>query len=202
MLHHFLRMTEYPFSEALNMDLWDIAEVVTYVKNSHLSPDLRKGTLWVIFVHFSGSFLLSSFSRERFNILSWSFVKMLLVLLRYKISQHDTLCWESFWVISWLILLYILIFLESRSIYSHENICRCSWYTPTVTKLFFIHVMSHWGSFWYMFLYFLRIIQIFLRKFYMDGGSTNLMVTALKRFIRIIYFSAGDHFGVFLDQLF
>ena len=66
---------------------------------------------------------------------------------------------------------------------------------------FSFHVMYPWGPFWYMFLYFLRIIQYFLMKFSIDVCSTTLMVTALKIFIQIVYFSAGGHFGVFLERL-
>ena len=83
-------------------------------------------------------FLHSSFSWGRFNISSWYFVKMFLVSLRYKKSQRSTLCWESFWVISGLILLYIPIFLENRSTFSLEILYRCSWYTPTVTTLYIL----------------------------------------------------------------
>ena len=68
--------------------------------------------------------------------------------------------------------------------------------------IYFINVMSTWGPFQCMFLYFLRIVQYFLMKFCIDVCSTNLMVTALEFFIHIIYVSAGGRFGVFLDQLF
>ena len=109
-------------------------------------------------------------------------------------------CWEIFWVISGLILLYVPIFLEDRSIFSHEILYRCSWYTLTVTTL--IHAISTWGSFWCVFLYLLRIVQYFLMKFCIDVCSTNMMVTALKYFIHIIYFSAGSHFGEFWTNCF
>ena len=68
------------------------------------------------------------------------FVKLFLVSLRYKKSQRGTLCWESFWVISGLILLYVPIFLEKRSIFFQEILYRCSWYTLTVTTLLFFFV--------------------------------------------------------------
>ena len=88
-------------------------------------------------------FLHSSFSWERFNILSWSFVKMFLVSLCYKKSQRGTLCWESFWVISGFILLYVPVFLENHSIFSHEILYICSWYTLTGTALFFHSCYVH-----------------------------------------------------------
>ena len=128
------------------------------------------------------------------------FVKLFLVSLRYKKSQRGTLCWESFWVICGLILLYVPISLEKRSIFFQEILYRCSWYTLTVTTLFFFFcVMSTCNPFWCTFLYFLRIVQYLLMKFCIDVCSTNLMVTALKLFIHILYFSADGHFWVILD---
>ena len=66
------------------------------------------------------------------------------------------------------------------------------------TIFFFFHIISLWGSFWCMFLYFLRIVRYFLIKFCIDICSTTRMVTTLKFFIHIIYFSAGGPFwGIF-----
>ena len=44
------------FLETLDMDLWGIAEVVTNIIYSHLSPTLEKEAFWVIFAHFCGVF--------------------------------------------------------------------------------------------------------------------------------------------------
>ena len=101
-----------------------------------------------------------------------------------------------------LLFMYVPMFLENIPIFSHETLCRCSWYTLTVITLFFFHIISLWGSFWCMFLYFLRIVRYFLIKFCIDICSTTRMVTTLKFFIHIIYFSVGGYSGVFLDQLF
>ena len=69
-------------------------------------------------------------------------------------------------------------------------------------QCFFICVMSTWKPFWCTFLYFLRIVQYLPMKFCIDVCSTNLMVTALKCFIHILYFPADGHFRVILDQCF
>ena len=53
------------------------------------------------------------------------------------------------------------------------------------------------GSFWCMFLYFLRTVWYFLIKFCIDVCSTTLTVTTLKTFIHIIYFSWGSFWGIF-----
>ena len=68
--------------------------------------------------------------------------------------------------------------------------------------IIFFHVMPPWAPLWCMFVGFLRIVRYFLMTFCIDVFSTTLMVTALKRFIRIIYFSVGGHFRVFLGQLY
>ena len=44
------------FLETLDMDLWGIAEVVTNIIYSHLSPTLEKEAFSVIFAHFCGVF--------------------------------------------------------------------------------------------------------------------------------------------------
>ena len=69
-------------------------------------------------------------------------------------------------------------------------------------QCFFICVMSTWKPIWCTFLYFLRIVQYLPMKFCIDVCSTNLMVTALKCFIHILYFPADGHFRVILDQCF
>ena len=96
MFYHFLRMTEYFFSESLHMDLWNIPEVVTNVKNRHLSSTSGGGILGY-FCPFWGFFYIHLFLKNGlYNTFSWDFVEMILVLiwwsLQPKKSQHDTLC--------------------------------------------------------------------------------------------------------------
>ena len=88
---------------------------------------------------------------------------------------------------------------EAFNIFSRNFIQMFLVYTNGYYTIFFFRVMSTCNPFWCTFLYFLRIVQYLLVKFCIDVCSTNLMVTALKLFIHILYFSADGHFGVILD---
>ena len=102
--------------------------------------------------------------------------------------------------------------------WAHFAVCsNISWgpfniFSWNFIQMFLVYSNSHYTIFLFMsfppgahsgvFLYLLRIVQYFLMKFCINVCSTNLMVTALKYFIHIIYSPAGSHFGAFLDQLF
>ena len=58
------------------------------------------------------------------------------------------------------------------------------------------------GSFWCMFVYFLKTVQYFHMKVFTDVLSITLMVTTLKLSNHIIYLSAWCHFGVFCTRCF
>ena len=183
MFYHFLRMTEYFFSESLHMDLWNIPEVVTNVKNRHLSSTSGGGILGY-FCPFWGFFYIHLFLKNGlYNTFSWDFVEMILVLIWWSLQPKNpsmTLsAWVSFWVIFGLILMYVPIFLENHSIFPHEILYRCYWYTLTVPTLIFFHAMSPWSPFWCMFFFFLRIVWYFIMKFCRDICSTTVIVTAL-----------------------
>ena len=67
-------------------------------------------------------------------------------LLLIVTTHKKTIAWHSLLgvilVIFGLILMYVPIKLENRSIFSHEILCKSSWYTLMVTTLnFFIHIV-------------------------------------------------------------
>ena len=78
---------------------------------------------------------------------------------------HFEIFLGSFWDIFGLILIYVPIFLEKRSIFSHEILYRCLWYYSDGLC---------WGPFWCMILSFLKTVQYFFIKFCTDVFSITL----------------------------
>ena len=93
-----------------------------------------------------------------------------------KNPEHGFLCRGPFWVTFGLILMYVPIFLEKCSIFSHEILYRYSWYifSDSQHTISFFHALSSWNPFWCMFHYFVRIIRYFLMKSCIDVFSTTL----------------------------
>ena len=199
------------FWEWLNIFFWNFAYgslrgcwgSLKHLRNLHLSPTPDKGSILGYFCPFLWGFLCSSLSWEWFNIFSWNFVEIFLVLiwwsLNTKKSLHSSLCWGLFWVIFGLILMFVPIFLENCSIFSCEILYRCSWYS---TLKFFMSCVP--GAHSTVCSSISREpFHVFSWNFvYADVCGRTLTVTTLKCFIHIIYFSAGGHFGVFLDSLY
>ena len=94
MFHHFSRMTEYVFWSFTYGPLRHCWDGHKHIKNSHLLP--TPGLFyWNIFAHFLWVFLGSSLSFEKFNIFSWNFVKMFLVLLWWSLHTVKITAWNS-----------------------------------------------------------------------------------------------------------
>ena len=91
------------------------------------------------------------------------------------------------------------IFLENHSIFFHNILYRCSWYS---TLIFSSCHVSLGLILVYVPLYFLRTVRYFLMKLCTDVYGITLTAKSLKYFNHIIYVSAGRHFWVFLNLLF
>ena len=152
------------------------------------------------FVAFNFPLFLENSSHESLQKYSWCYSDSHYTQKKW---LNNTLFWSSLWVIFGLNLMYVLTFLENQSMFSHENLCRCSWYyfgSHPTNKIF---ISCHpWGPFCCMFLYILKTIQYIPMKVRTDVCSTTLKLFSLQFFIHIIYFSAEGYVGVFLDLLF
>ena len=94
-----------------------------------------------------------SISWELFNIFSWNFAKMFLVLL-WKSSHkktfpwHVLLHWESVWGIFWPVLVYTFLFVEICSIFLLKILHSCRMKKNLLHNLFSLDIfLQTWGSF-------------------------------------------------------
>lgn len=96
------------------------------------------------------------------------------------------------------IFMYVLIFLETRSIFCHEILYRYSWYYTDVhcTKIFFSrHVPTLLGSILVYILLFLANHSIFSHEILYK--YLQITITTLKFLIHVIDFFAGAILGCF-----
>ena len=152
------------------------------------------------FISFNVPVFLENSSHESLKKCSWCYSDS---HYTHKKLLDNTLFWSWLCVIFGLNLMYVLIFLENESMFSHENLCRCSSYYSAShpTNKIFISCRP-WGPFCCMFLYILKTIQYIPMKVCTDICSTTLKLTSLQFFIHIIFFSAEGYVGVFLDLFF
>ena len=152
------------------------------------------------FVSFNVPLFLENSSHEGLQKCSWCYSDS---DYTHKKLLNNTLFWSWIWVIFGLNFMHVLIFLENQSMFSHENLCRCSLYysgSHPTNKIFIS--CRPWSPFCCMFLYILKTIQYIPMKVCTDVCSTTLKLTSLQFFFHIIYFSAEGYVGVFLDLFF
>ena len=117
-------MTEYfflNFADGLLRHCWGSNK---HKKNYTCCPPLRMENFELFlpsFVSFNVPLFLENNSHERFQKCSWCYFDS-----HYtpKKLLNNTLFWSWLWVIFGLNLMYVLIFLENQSMFSHENLCR------------------------------------------------------------------------------
>ena len=98
------------------------------------------------------------------------------------------------------LLAYIPLFLENRSIFSHEIFCRCSWYYSECHYIFCIfsyHDPLCWGAFWNIFGLVLGNCSSYILKFCTDIFRITLTVIIPKFIFLIISKGAGGYLRVF-----
>ena len=152
-------MTEYfflNFADGLLRHCWGSNK---HKKNYTCCPPLRMENFELFlpsFVSFNVPLFLENNSHERFQKCSWCYFDS-----HYtpKKLLNNTLFWSWLWVIFGLDLMYVLIFLENQSMFSHESLCRCSSYYSGSHPSNKIFISCHpWGPFCCMFLYILKTI--------------------------------------------
>ena len=127
--------------------------MVTWPKNMSCSP-----LLGAIFGYFWAHVdICFSISWEPFNIFSWNFVGITLIVTTLtkkiinKFSDHVLLYCQA-------ILAYVPLFLENHSAFSYENVYRCSWYYSDGQFTYFTSCPSLLGAifryFWAYFFHF------------------------------------------------
>ena len=162
-----MRMTNF-FLKFEYGSLRDCSGGHKHKKNLTYHSPQRARAFWVIFAHFCAFnfyfplFLKNdlTFSYEILKRFSWCYSEGHYTHTQKRNSQHSPLCRVSFWGILWLISMYVFMFRENRSVFSHEILCRCYWYISDVhyyKKKLSCRLLLCWDPFWYMFLYFLLL---------------------------------------------